>query len=558
MLFAEGSSEIETSTVVGSSCSKNFSIQNIKDFAVRAVIDLREFPELDIKLNTVVVEVTGLGFRKQHGLASRRASTIGGASLGLPQHQLLPQQQPRSSSSNLMVASIGSGINQRGGSSSNLLVANNSMTPAIAPRPQTVRALDKNEIAKKNSRISLIKPGDELYRFEVKAAENAFMRLSNSGARKEEWLMSNTDFPNLFTANEKYSSGGVGGGNIFIIDVNPDECMDLQLVFKPRQVKQYSLDIPVRCLGGNINHILHLETNAISSPITLSKNAIDFQNRVLVKDFNAMMNGEDAKEIVHIENKSGTTMKWSFDTAVIEQRGNVFRIEPTQGTLFPDQTQALCVFFKPDNTGPVSSEVHLYVESLGFKSPVSLQLKGTGVEPSLAFDPPEIILPFIPAGGEITSVFSIVNYGCDRTEIRFNIPQEPLSKYGNLELSFPEGRLLKGDGEKLAVIVKYTSNVKDAGGAKDIKNNSTSFAIKVEFLNQISQTFYLPIRGTSDSSLLTLQPYLWSNRQTHSFSLSEDSRFIHYQPIVPLTEVAEKDKRYGRRGDERAGDELDA
>jgi hypothetical protein len=145
-------------------------------------------------------------------------------------------------------------------------------------------------------------------------------------------------------------------------------------------------------------------------------------------------------------------------------------------------------------------------------------MSGTGVEPSLAVDPPELYLPMIPVGETATSIFhvylyiltiKVINYGCERVELVYKIP-DFISRYGYIEIMFPEGNLLKADGERLTLVVKFVSRV----------SLPVSFLLKIEISDPNGHLIYLPVHGTVDSSFLSSQSFIWSNAPT--FELSAD------------------------------------
>jgi hypothetical protein len=103
----------------------------------------------------------------------------------------------------------------------------------------------------------------------------------------------------------------------------------------------------------------------------------------------------------------------------------------------------------------------------------------------------------------------VINYGCERVELVYKIP-DFISRYGYIEILFPEGNLLKADGERLTLIVKFVSRV----------SLPVSFLLKIEISDPNGHLIYLPVHGTVDSSFLSSQSFIWSNSPT--FEISTD------------------------------------
>ncbi|KAJ3144304.1 Cilia- and flagella-associated protein 47 [Geranomyces variabilis] len=289
-------------------------------------------------------------------------------------------------------------------------------------------------------------------------------------------------------------------GKIFLIEVPAGEDIVAEIVFVPTRVARYDFDLSLYLIGSTSVPTIRIEAEGMQSPLHISRSVIDFKNRVVLRgDGHSVSHLKSvSKETLILTNESKTPMEWWFDLDPLDSAEKVFKIDPWRNVLESGATQTVTVTFQPENTGLFEVNVPLHVDYLGPKPLLHVPLQGFGVEPSLAFDPPEIFLPITPAGVASTAVFSIINYGCERTEIREVIPDE-IS--GLLELSFPEGKLLKSDGEKLTVVARFV-------GSADMP---LSFTTKLRISNDGRRAFYLPVHGTSDTSLLTLQSYKWLN-----------------------------------------------
>ncbi|KAJ3300030.1 Cilia- and flagella-associated protein 47 [Borealophlyctis nickersoniae] len=349
-------------------------------------------------------------------------------------------------------------------------------------------------------------------------------------------------------------SRGDSNGNVYLFDVLPNETFPLEMVFRPTTTASYSFPLPLVILGVQPSTTISPQIDAcgVPSPLSISKMHVAFKNKVVFHDSSTALGVSHlttvAKDIIVFTNHTDSEMEWWFDLDVLEDSDSVFRVEPWRGTIDPEGAQSVVVSFQPETVGPFESNLPLHVDMLGMRPSFHLKLTGNGVEPSLAFDPPEIFLPIVPLGSETSAIFSVVNYGCERTEIRVTTPEEitgnsHAGKPG-LELMFPEGRLLKSDGERLTVVVKFRSgeSIGSAGGASGV-NGPLSFTTKVEFGLGTSggRTFYLPVHGTTDANVLTLQPFFWLNKNDWKFNLKNDH--VVYERIKPLPILDENQKR---------------
>ncbi|KAJ3348205.1 Cilia- and flagella-associated protein 47 [Entophlyctis luteolus] len=344
---------------------------------------------------------------------------------------------------------------------------------------------------------------------------------------------------------ESSPKADVQNGNLYIFDVSANDTVICSVEFTPKSEKGFQMNLPLYVLGANVDANLAIKAFGINSPITMSKNTVNFRNKVVLKDTGIIGVAQlknTSKETVKLTNTSGKTIQWFFDTNPLEDVDNVFKVEPHHGSLKPGSNQMITVSFHPDTIGVFESKIPLHIDFMGRQAPFSLEIHGTGVEPSVAFDPPEVFLPTIPFGHKTSTTFYIVNYGCERTEVKHWVFSESIERHGRLEIFFPEGRLLKNDGERLTVIVKFTSNppacqsiIRRADSKKlentetadksDVRNSNSgkldhkatvntsvnqvfgaplSFTTKLE-ISDSNRTFFLPIHGTVDSSALTLQ-----------------------------------------------------
>jgi hypothetical protein len=358
--------------------------------------------------------------------------------------------------------------------------------------------------------------------------------------------LNQTSFPWVSNINSTIT------GNIYLIDLLADENVTIQLNFEPKNVHAILYKMPLYVIGNQDFSTIDINTEGHQSPITISKTEITFKNKVVHRDQGVLgvshlkSNSKDSFQIV---NHSPKAINFSFNLEALEDLDDVFKFDQAFGTIRPGAIQTISVTFQPDREGLFSVQVPVHFDYYENQAPFNLTIAGNGVEPSLAFDPPELYLPIKPLGDDSSISFTIINYGCERTEVKFITNFETISQYGRLELHFPEGKLLKSDGEKLLVIAQFKSNT----GRKSHHDNSNhqpdevnrfdlgialpiSFNIKIEFSDNISRKFLLPIHGTFNNSLFSLQPYLFQNRL--------DSNKTIYSSVNGNLNSREKSKTY--------------
>ncbi|KAJ3074529.1 Cilia- and flagella-associated protein 47 [Podochytrium sp. JEL0797] len=249
-------------------------------------------------------------------------------------------------------------------------------------------------------------------------------------------------------------------GKLYVFDIQPFEIVACIVEFTPSVERPLEINLPIYVIGTEILCDTFVAPFGVKSPIAVSKNAINFKNKVVLKDLGigVSLRKSSSKETTTLTNNSTQTIQWSFDVEPLEELDNIFKVEPFHGTLKPGAAQIITVAFHPDAVGVFESKIPLNIDFMGRQAPFCLELRGAGVEPSIAFDPPEVFLPIVPLGAETVAYFSIVNYGCERTEVKYLMFTEAINRHGRLDISFPEGRLLKNDGEKLPVVVRFISN----------------------------------------------------------------------------------------------------
>ncbi|KAI9205277.1 uncharacterized protein BJ171DRAFT_615867 [Polychytrium aggregatum] len=476
--------DLERGTIIGSWSSRDLNMSNRGMTASRILFDLRKYPDYEIRIKSIFdgVDASTSAFNRISSPMNRNRAKSPGAF-------------------------------QRGG--------------ALRPKEDMLLLVKQ--------RIKAIGYVDDYFNFDGTFARSNSVHQSQSQIRRPDDLGKRRSV----TEREDFINSS-SFGSLYLIDILPSETMICELVFHPRSVQTYSFRLPVCILGSVSQPTISVETEGVPSPITINRMGINFKNKVVFRDTGSSGISHlstAAKDTFNFEsNLDGKPIEWWFDLEPLEDSDNVFKLDPSRGVLPPGESQTIIVSFQPETTGVYESVLPLHMDYLGAKAPFMITLQGTGVEPSLAFDPPEIFLPVVPSGSESTAIFNVVNYGCERTEIKYNIQKAMFERHGSLDLIFPEGRLLKSDGEKLTVVAKFAGNA--ANPPKPF-----SFMTKIEFCDNNGRTFYLPVSGAFDTCILSLPSYLWINRASHHYVESEATGGIRFESIRPEATLDENQKR---------------
>ncbi|KAI8898560.1 hypothetical protein BC833DRAFT_589330 [Globomyces pollinis-pini] len=326
-----------------------------------------------------------------------------------------------------------------------------------------------------------------------------------------------------------------------VFDSNPGDKISIEVIYKPVEITTYDKIMESFVLGAsypqnNTNSIpgfqtqnvtstfeIPIFTKSIVSPVVISSNVVEFKDIIINQN---MGYGYTKKVIatknIVLKNTSEERVDWYV---IIGSCDHVFSVEPLKGSLEPDVSQTLSINFDPARPGTYETNLNLILRLLDLESSLTVSLQATAVSPSIIFDPPEVFLPIVPMGVEATMVFYIINVGCDRDEVIPQIPTEVRRHDVTCELIFPEGKVLKNDGERLACIARFRV---------DPSPNFKSFSFNTKIPFETAQSrFYLPIHGTADMSNLTLQPYCWQNPLGSTQVTIEEKRYLSLNSPPP-------------------------
>lgn len=159
--------------------------------------------------------------------------------------------------------------------------------------------------------------------------------------------------------------------------------------------------------------------------------SIDFRQRVLLRADSRRKS--PYKEELELTNGTGggdqtaRTLRWSLRVP----SHSVFSLTPTAGILEPGASCTISVVFTPVEAVNFVLKVPVMIEELiegadptaegeGASSPflsvgegpyLTLDCRGQGIHPTLAFDRREVTMPVVPIGMESRTIFYVINQG---------------------------------------------------------------------------------------------------------------------------------------------------
>ena len=183
---------------------------------------------------------------------------------------------------------------------------------------------------------------------------------------------------------------------------------------------------------------------------------------------------------------------------------NTVKFEPTVGILGQGETMTIRCTFSPREAAQYQIDAPIYLDGQTKVAYLNMEVLGEGTHPRLAFDTKEVVLAPTPLGVRTTRRFIIMNKGYDNLEIAYKLPAD--TEKIPMEVSFPEGMMIGIAKQELPVDVSFVS-------AKPL-----SFTAAIDFLDDDAKRFSIPVSGTTDNCMLTLEPFLRANDGALHFS----------------------------------------
>jgi hypothetical protein len=169
-------------------------------------------------------------------------------------------------------------------------------------------------------------------------------------------------------------------------------------------------------------------------------------------------------------------------------------MNPVEGSLEANAISTIRVTFNPLEAKEYSTKVNLYLDGAN-DAYLTVELKGEGADAKIYFDRREIILPCTPLDIPARATFYVYhNNGYENLELKPKIANE----VGKLpvELRFPEGHNLGLTKPKVKIEAVFSSP------------KPLSFTTYIDFYDDDSNKFQIPISGTTDNSIFTVYSYI--------------------------------------------------
>ena len=201
----------------------------------------------------------------------------------------------------------------------------------------------------------------------------------------------------------------------------------------------------------------------------------------------------------------------------------IFRLEQTINNqhLNVGKSITLCLHFVPRTDNDYKAKLIICLDNNTATPYFTVEVKGSGVFPSLGFDRREVILPIVPCGQMTSATFYVINHGYDNLDLKYQLPPE--SSAVPLQISFPQGMMIGVVRTHLLVEVSFVSK------------KPVSFSAKIDFLDGNGNTYSIPVVGTTDSCMLSAFPYLTIHKESFTVD-ARPSKPIMIQNTAALKE----------------------
>mmetsp|Transcript_76352 Transcript_76352/g.221693 ORF Transcript_76352/g.221693 Transcript_76352/m.221693 type:complete len:2886 (+) Transcript_76352:129-8786(+) len=305
---------------------------------------------------------------------------------------------------------------------------------------------------------------------------------------------------------------------LYKITVQPNHTLQMQLTYQPDGLAHHTFEFPIVCAGGGksegLRKLVHAE--ALRPRMLFSTTAIDFKTKVVTSGVQSVASAEE----LALHNADDHAIEWVIDTEPLKKYAGVFTLEPACGTLQPEQECLVRAAFLPNEPIEYKVNLNVYISppraegsapaQEGSALPpdeskpyLSLRLKGQGTVPKLNFDRKEIVLPIVPLGVRSRCLFYIINEGYESLEVKYRLPTDNIRI--PLTINFPEGQQLGITKPKIPVEILFQS-----------PHKASSFCAKIEFLDNDSGCYSLPVSGTTENCVLTTHYYLHYNDEFYT------------------------------------------
>lgn len=302
---------------------------------------------------------------------------------------------------------------------------------------------------------------------------------------------------------------------VYKITVQPNYTLHMQLTYKPTDLGQHFFEFPIVAAGGGksegLRKVVHAE--ALRPRMLFSATDLNFKTKVVATGIQSVASVME----LALHNADDYPIEWKIQTDSLGKFKGVFTVDPQSGILHPAQDCLVRAAFLPSEPIEYKANVNVYISpprstavdagksldpSLALnadesKPYLALRMKGQGTVPKLTFDRREIVLPIVPLGIRSRCLFYIVNEGYESLDVQYRLPNDQIRI--PLTINFPEGQQIGITKPKIPVEIFFQSN------------KPISFCAKIEFLDNESGSYVLPVSGTTENCILTCHHYLHNN-----------------------------------------------
>ena len=319
-------------------------------------------------------------------------------------------------------------------------------------------------------------------------------------------------------------------GVVFSVDVDAGATLPLLLKFSPRDVAAYDFKLPL-AINGLPYGARRVRGTATRMNLHLSERAFDFGNYFLAESdaddssidrvLSLKWTGA-ANEKVFFELRGDPTMtNNAFSVGPRSANAAIPTNTPTLFTFEPQQEMDLVIRFHPTSTEIYNATLAVYMESPSGVFVENIALSGCCTHPFFAFDKLYVDLPTVPFDVTSSVSFNVHAHGYPEGEheVQWKAPEQTDSF--PVQVSFPKGAKFQGPSGSVLVTASFTAP------------GPISFDAAVDFCDAFGGSFPLRITGRSDSSLLTLYPFIGANPDAYLVTTAEELSAQEY--IVSMT-----------------------
>ncbi|EAY03720.1 hypothetical protein TVAG_473440 [Trichomonas vaginalis G3] len=359
--------------------------------------------------------------------------------------------------------------------------------------------LAPNNLSKQSSSISLTRTNSTL--------------TSQSNLTRTNSTLTNQS--NLARTNSSLSKQSVLNGCEYTFIIHPKTTIDVNLVFKPLDVGDFSFDIYFTLIGLQGTSTLakkKVTAVAMHSPLSISENFVDFGVVTLKNEKNP--NTRPCFKHLLLKNESQTGIKYRFDKPSSED----FGVDQETGFLSYCGTEDRFVSFSPTKPGPFVGYITVYAESeKGEVKVTTIMLTGVGTDRLFKTSQENVVLPIVPLNVRSEVTIEVINSAA--IEGKIDIKKSVSDKTFPLEILFTNGNYFSHSTTSLPLKISFLSG------------KPISFVTQVLLVAENGCTYSFTVYCGTDNSVLTLYPFLLNNK--HKF-VSQPSKPIVCQPLTKM------------------------